>query len=449
MSLLTTRPWVIALSILAVVVIVAAALGVSDLASVQASNRYNQQREKLLADLRAAATQGFTAEDLAPITSGLKAVEGQKEPALLLTSPAFYSRRADQVAALDAQLTVRKKEMLDQAQADTSRQASAAKTGIEQDRSLGTPDADLTPLQQRLDQVARAQGAAHTPGEYRSAQKQAEALLSDVNALGAAQQAENQAVAQAGEQLKAQASGNPDAIRKAGTDALAAGRNDASVATYMSKPNQFKSLDAVNKLYSKLENYGQKIASADPNQSAVGAAAAQLVAGQIHNALMAGLPAKSIIISYTGQHLWAYEGGKLVQETAVTTGRPALPTDLGAMKVLRKDSPWKMHSPWPKGSPYYYPDTMVNMVVWFTNTGEGLHDASWQQCCWGPGSQYTGFASHGCIHLPDNAESFIFHWAPVGVPVVVYQGDGTPVTQQVSKISTDDQGNPLSGPKGA
>jgi len=158
MSLLTTRHWVIALSILAVVVIVAAALGVSDLASVQASNKYNQQREKLLADLRAAATQGYTAEDLTPITSGLKAVEGQKEPALLLTSPAFYSRRADQVAALDAQLTVRKKEVLDQAQADTSRQASAAKTGIEQDRSLGTPDADLTPLQQRLDQVARAQG---------------------------------------------------------------------------------------------------------------------------------------------------------------------------------------------------------------------------------------------------------------------------------------------------
>ena len=448
MSLLTKRHWVIALSILAVVVIVAAALGVSDFASVQASNKYNQQHAKLLADLRAAETQGYTAEDLAPITSGLKAVEGQKEPALLVSSPGFYSHRADEVAALDAKLEVRKREVLGQAQADTARQANAARTGIEQDRSLGTPDADLTALQQRLDQVARAQGAAHTPGEYRSAQKQAEALLSEVTALGTAQQAENQAVGQAGEQLK-QAAGNPDAIKKAGTDALAAGRNDASVAAYMSKPNQFKSLDAINKLVSRLENYAQKIGSADPNQSAIGAAGAQLVSGQIHNTLMAGLPAKAIIISYSGQHLWAYEGGKLVQETAVTTGRPALPTDLGAMKVLRKDSPWKMHSPWPKGSPYYYPDAMVQMVVWFTNTGEGLHDASWQQCCWGPGSQYTGFASHGCIHLPNSAERFIYNWSQVGVPVVVYQGDGTPVNDQVAKISTDDQGNPLSGPKGA
>jgi lipoprotein-anchoring transpeptidase ErfK/SrfK len=449
MSLLTKHHWVIALSILAVVVIVAAAVGVSDLGSVQASNRYNQERSKLLADLRAANSQGYTAEDLGPITSALKAVEGQKEPALLVTSPAFYNHRADQVAALDSRLKVLKREVLDQAQADATRQATAAKAGIEQDRSLGAVDGELTPLQQRLDQVARAQGAAHTPGEYRSAQKQAQALLTDVTALGTAQQAENQAVGQAGEQLKAQAGGNPDAIKKAGTDALAAGRNDASVAAYMSKPNQFKNLDAVNKLDSKLESYGQKIGSADPNQSAIGAAGAQLISGQIHNALVAGLPAKTIVISYSGQHLWAYEGGQLVQETPVTTGRPALPTDLGAMKVLRKDSPWKMHSPWPKGSPYYYPDTMVQMVVWFTNTGEGLHDASWQQCCWGPGSQYTDFASHGCIHLPNGAESFIYRWAQIGVPVVVYQGDGSPVTEQVSKISTDDQGNPLSGPKGA
>jgi hypothetical protein len=78
-----------------------------------------------------------------------------------------------------------------------------------------------------------------------------------------------------------------------------------------------------------------------------------------------------------------------------------------------------------------------------------MHDADWANCCWGPGSQYTGNASHGCIHLPYNAESFIFNWAQVGIPVVVYQGDGSPVAQQLAKISTDDQGNPLSGPKGA
>ena len=69
-----------------------AALGVSDFASVQASNKYNQQHAKLLADLRAAETQGYTAEDLGPITSGLKAVEGQKEPALLVSDVQEFFR---------------------------------------------------------------------------------------------------------------------------------------------------------------------------------------------------------------------------------------------------------------------------------------------------------------------------------------------------------------------
>jgi hypothetical protein len=216
----------------------------------------------------------------------------------------------------------------------------------------------------------------------------------------------------------------------------------------MNKSAPFKGFDAINRLIAKLEKYGQLNGSADANQSALGAAGARLVAGQIHDALMGGLPAKAIILSYTDQHLWAFENGKLIKDTAVTTGRPQLPTDLGPMKVLKKDSPWKMHSPWPKGSPYWYPDTMVKMVVWFTNTGEGLHDADWQSCCWGPGSQFTGNASHGCVHLPYSAEAFVYNWAEIGTPVVVYEGDGSAVSNQVSKITTDDQGNPLSGPKG-
>ncbi len=449
MSLLTTRRWVIALSALAVVVVAAAALGVSDFASVQASNRYNQQRDRLRADLRAAEAQGYTTEDIAPITSGLRAIEGQKEPALLVSSPQFYNQRADQVERLDGQLRVRQKQVLAQAQADATQQAGEARTGVERDRSLGAAEADLSPLQQRLDQVSKAQGAAHSLTEYRNANKQAQALLAEVTALGTAQQAENYAVAQAAEQLKAQNGGNADAVKKAGNDALSSGRNDASVAAYMNKSRPFKGFDALNKLYSKLESYGQRQGSGDPNQSAQGSAGVQILAGQIHASLLAGLPAKAIIISYAGQHLWAYEGSKVVQDTLITTGRPQLPTDLGPMKVLKKDAPWKMHSPWPKGSPWWYPDTTVQMVVWFTNTGEGMHDADWANCCWGPGSQYTGNASHGCIHLPYNAESFIFNWAQVGIPVVVYQGDGSPVAQQLAKISTDDQGNPLSGPKGA
>ena len=135
----------------------------------------------------------------------------------------------------------------------------------------------------------------------------------------------------------------------------------------------------------------------------------------------------------------------------MTTGRPPdLATDIGPMKVLWKQAPWKMHSPWPKESPYWYPDTLVQRVVWFTNTGEGLHDASWQpDGTYGPGSQYGPSASHGCIHVPPVSEAFLFGWVDYGTPVVIYPGDGQPLRAQLAQKTTDDDGNPFTGPKGA
>src|SRR5256885_2247756 len=130
-------------------------------------------------------------------------------------------------------------------------------------------------------------------------------------------------------------------------------------------------------------------------------------------------------------------------------GRPALPTDIGAMQVLSKDAPWTMKSPWPRGSAEWYPDTPVQMVVWFTQNGEGLHDASWQpNSTLGPGSQNGPYASHGCIHVPLAAVRLLFDWAPIGTPVVVYPGDGSPVADQVAQQSVDAQGNPTSGVRG-
>jgi lipoprotein-anchoring transpeptidase ErfK/SrfK len=122
---------------------------------------------------------------------------------------------------------------------------------------------------------------------------------------------------------------------------------------------------------------------------------------------------------------------------------------MGPMKVLRKDSPWKMHSPWPKGSPYWYPDADVQMVLWFTKTGEGLHDASWQTTPYGPDSQYGPSASHGCIHVPLDVERSLFGWAEIGTPVLVIPGDGKPLAEQDAEKTTDDNGTPLTGPKGA
>jgi hypothetical protein len=89
------------------------------------------------------------------------------------------------------------------------------------------------------------------------------------------------------------------------------------------------------------------------------------------------------------------------------------------------------------------------MVLWFTVTGEGLHYAGWEwESAYGPGSEYGGFASHGCIHVPLDTERWLYGWAKVGTPVIVFPGDGSPVADQVAQISVDADGNPTTGPKG-
>jgi len=138
-------------------------------------------------------------------------------------------------------------------------------------------------------------------------------------------------------------------------------------------------------------------------------------------------------------------------ETPVTTGIWGVGdfgTDFGPMKVLHKDHPWKMQSPWPKGSQYWYPDTVVQYATFFTNTGESIHDAAWESdSVLGPGSQYNlSTRSHGCIHVPFGDATWMYNWADVGMPVIVYPGDGSSVSNQLSKITTDDQGNPKSVP---
>ena len=236
---------------------------------------------------------------------------------------------------------------------------------------------------------------------------------------------------------------DPQALRASAQVALAVGRNDATVATFLK-------LRWAARLSAAIERYGAMLASTDAQRTTLGIAGVQRYAAQLHNGLLHDGPAKLIIVSVQRQHMTALEGGRVVVDAPVTTGRPSLATDIGAMRVLHKDAPWTMQSPWPKGSPEWYPDTVVQMVVWFTANGEGLHDASWQPASTlGPGSQLGPFASHGCIHVPLSAITTLFDWAPIGTPVVVYPGDGSPVASQTMQQSVDAMGNPVSGVRGA
>lgn len=131
-------------------------------------------------------------------------------------------------------------------------------------------------------------------------------------------------------------------------------------------------------------------------------------------------PAYLIWIHLDAQQLVAYENGCPWLATAVTTGRPALPTDRGTWSIFYKSFAYHMISPWPKGSPFYYPPTWVYYAMEFVGDGTFIHNADWQpDYSYGPGSQYGPYASHGCVHVRDGVLPSLYAWAPIGTTVIV------------------------------
>ncbi len=134
---------------------------------------------------------------------------------------------------------------------------------------------------------------------------------------------------------------------------------------------------------------------------------------------------KRIVVSLGGQSLTAYEGDKVFLTTLVTTGGPELPTPVGTYRVLEKRYRFKFHSPWPKGSPYWYEDSQTTYALLFEPSGYFIHDAPWRSW-FGPGSNVIngrpgadGTGTHGCVNAPFGAAERLYAWADVGTPVIV------------------------------
>lgn len=139
----------------------------------------------------------------------------------------------------------------------------------------------------------------------------------------------------------------------------------------------------------------------------------------------ASSPGKLIMISISQQWMHDYENGQEVYSAPVTTGRPELPTPMGTYHVYQKLSPTTFYSPWPQGSPYWYPPTHINYALEWA-PGFFLHD-SWWRSVYGPGTdvwhndpvygRQTG--THGCITMPLGAAQWLYGWAPIGTTVEV------------------------------
>ncbi|NJP06562.1 MAG: L,D-transpeptidase [Chloroflexaceae bacterium] len=120
---------------------------------------------------------------------------------------------------------------------------------------------------------------------------------------------------------------------------------------------------------------------------------------------------KHIEISIGGQWLYAYEDGLLVFDAPISTGRDGFNTPMGSYSIYAK-VPVETMSGTLGGEYYYVPNVPSVMYI---NGGVAMHGTYWH-------SQFgTGVRmSHGCVNLPMASASWLYGWAPVGTPVLVY-----------------------------
>jgi lipoprotein-anchoring transpeptidase ErfK/SrfK len=121
---------------------------------------------------------------------------------------------------------------------------------------------------------------------------------------------------------------------------------------------------------------------------------------------------KEIVVSVGRQSMWAYQDGKLVTASLVSTGTAAsmaTTTPVGYYTILSKFRTQTM-SGVIDNEKYKVPD--VPWVMYFDNLGNALHGTYWHENFGKP-------MSHGCVNLPMNVAEYLFTWAPEGTAVSI------------------------------
>jgi len=331
---------------------------------------------------------------------------------------AFFSRAATQETDIKEQLETRMQKLLaethDAAQAAT-RQLSL---NLGKARQLGVDEQLLDEFTGLPVKAQDDVNNATTVRAFRAVNSELKAPLSKLSLIVADQETANKLVGEYAAQAAAKDHGDAGLARAGANAALAQVRADLQTARIFQMDVAIVDVH-VQKLATQL---GSTATVADLEKVNAGLTVQDKV---LQTAMSQNLPEKAITISLKEQVIRAYSHGQQVFWTYVTTGRPGLETDAGSFKVYWKVSPWTMHSPWPKGSPYWYPDSKVQMVMWF-NGGDGIHDASWRSR-YGPGTNGPHYdptgedtGTHGCVNVPWSNMVWLWNWTPTGTPVIVY-----------------------------
>lgn len=119
---------------------------------------------------------------------------------------------------------------------------------------------------------------------------------------------------------------------------------------------------------------------------------------------------KLITVDIGKQMLYAWEGGKIIYETKVSTGLAKTPTVKGSFKVK-----WKVAKQTMKGGSKAYGTyeykNVPNVMYFFE--GYAIHGAYWH-------NKFGRPNSHGCVNVPVASSEWLYAWAPKGTRVEVF-----------------------------
>jgi lipoprotein-anchoring transpeptidase ErfK/SrfK len=123
---------------------------------------------------------------------------------------------------------------------------------------------------------------------------------------------------------------------------------------------------------------------------------------------------KVIKVSIADQTMYLYEKGQLVNSGPITSGKDSTPTVIGTFAIYKKQNGTYLSGPG-------YSLWVDHWMPFYS--GYGIHDACNSRDCWRTvygGQDYHYAGSHGCINTPYDLVSYVWNWADVGTPVVVY-----------------------------
>jgi len=409
-------------AVLGTFVLVAAFILVQQVREAAAEQDFHAARAQVIAAQARASELGLEKAEFSDLQRQELTTASETPP--LASAPfnedriAFFSRAASQEVQIKEQLQTRVQKLLVETRDSAQSAVNQLSTSLQKAKQIGVDDQLLVEFagwpskaQIQLDTAANVRA-------YRAVSNELKARLSKLSLMIADQETTNKLIDQYAAQAATQNQGDAGLARAGANAALAQVQADMQIARIFSMDVSIVDLN-VQKLAVRL------------NSAATAAGLEQVTGGLmvqekvLTDAMTQTLPEKAITISLSEQVIRAYEHGKQVFWSYTTTGRPGLETDPGSFKVYWKVSPWTMHSPWPKGSAYWYPDSKVQMVMWF-NGGDGIHDAYWRSR-YGPGTNGPHYdptgedtGTHGCVNVPYQNMVWLWNWTPTGTPVIVY-----------------------------